>query len=437
MADGSKTIDGQTDIFSNTQLDQRILRSIRELGFTQWTPVQQASLPLILQGQDIAAQAQTGTGKTAAFLIAILTRLLNKHHTTIAKAKPSALILAPTRELAIQIDNDMKQLAKHCRIRHLVVYGGQDYEAQSRQLKEGVDVIAATPGRLIDFSRKKIADLSAVETLVLDEADRMLDMGFLPDIRRIINQLPAREKRQNMLFSATLNPQIMRLAEQWMNNPKKVEIAPETLVAKEVEHFAYVVSRCDKLALLMWLLKHQAGERVLIFRNRRNTAETLARHLIGYGVSCALLSGEVSQSKRLRALEAFRKGNIRVIVATDVAGRGIHVDNITHVINYDIPDEADSYIHRIGRTGRAGVAGQAISFACEDGGFMIPLIEELLGEPVRMLRPEEEMLKLPHPVRHLHSHHAVESLTGKPSSGGRGRQRSRRPGAGQRRRPPR
>ncbi len=403
--------------YAGIEIAEPIARAIEKLGFSDWTPVQKATLPFLLESRDVAAQAQTGTGKTAAFLVTILNRLL-RHPKSSGRdsTKPAALILAPTRELAIQIDNDLKELAQFTGLKHLVVYGGQDYEAQKRRLQNGVEVIAATPGRLLDFSRKKIVDLAAVQTLVLDEADRMLDMGFLPDIRRIINQLPAREKRQNMLFSATLDPRIMRLANQWMNAPERVEIAPDNLVAKEVEHFAYVISREDKLALLLWLLNNQAGERVLVFRNRRVSSEKLAKTLIHYGVNCALLSGDVNQNKRLRVLEAFRKGTIRVIVATDVAGRGIHVENISHVINYDIPDEADAYVHRIGRTGRAGVSGQAVSFACEDGGFMIPQIEEYLGEPIRMLHPEQEMLKLPHPVRQINQHQASESLTGEPKS---------------------
>ncbi len=417
--------------FCGVELDARIVRAIQDLGFSDWTPVQSAPLPLALAGRDVAAQAQTGTGKTATFLITILTKFLRRQAgARQARETPFALILAPTRELAIQIDDDLKELSKYLPIRHVGVYGGMNYEAQARALQGGVDVVAATPGRLIDFSRKRVVDLSQVEILILDEADRMLDMGFLPDIRRIVNQLPAREKRQNMLFSATLSPEIMRLGKQWMNDFERVEIAPDALVAKEVDHYAYPVRRQDKLALLLWLLKHRAGERILVFRNRRSTSEDLAKSLLNYGVNCALLSGDVQQNKRLRVLEAFRKGTIRVVVATDVAGRGVHVDNISQVVNYDVPDEAEAYVHRIGRTGRAGVAGEAISFACEDGGFMIPEIEEYLGESIRMVQTSDDMLKLPHPVRRLHPHPGAEELTGSrpPVRSGRKGRRPGRPG---------
>lgn len=388
--------------FSGTALDPLIVDAIEKLRFSSWTPIQESTLPLLLNNRDVAAQAQTGTGKTAAFLITIISRFLQNHQNEKQNRKtPFSLILAPTRELAIQIDSDLKSLAESTNIRHVGIYGGMDYDHQKRRLQQGVDVITATPGRLLDFSRKKVIDLGKIEILVLDEADRMLDMGFLPDIRRIIRQLPPREKRQNMLFSATLSQEIMRLASQWMNQPERIEIAPDTLVAKEVEHYAYPVQRREKLALLLWLLKNEAGDRVLIFCNRRLQCEKLTKQLLDYGINCAMLTGDVPQNKRLRVLEAFRKGTIRVVIATDVAGRGVHVDNISHVINYDIPDETEAYVHRIGRTGRAGISGRAISFACEDGGFMIPDIEEYLGEPIRMINPEEEMLKLPHPVHRM------------------------------------
>jgi ATP-dependent RNA helicase RhlB len=418
--------------FRKLDVHDRILAAVAELGFTACTPIQAQALPHSLAGKDVAGKAQTGTGKTAAFLITIIQQYLKAGAPRNSTA-PMALVLAPTRELAIQIDKDAAELGKHSGIRHLVVYGGTDYQKQQDQLQEGVDLLTATPGRLIDYLRQRKVSLSEVEVLIIDEADRMLDMGFIPDVRRIVAKLPAAEQRQTLLFSATLSGDIMRLAERWMRDPVQVEIEAEQMVADKVEQILYAVAARDKLALLLWLLNNEAGERVLVFRNRRDSCDRLVRELMRYGVNCALLSGDVPQKKRTKVLEAFRQGRIRVIVATDVAGRGIHVENISHVVNYDLPYEPEDYVHRIGRTGRAGVEGRAVSFACEEGAFVLPDIEAFIETPLASTQPAAEMLKLPHPVNPRAGKVGSgrpprpRSGSGRSRSGGRSRGDGRRP----------
>jgi len=382
--------------FSRLEIDRRILLAIDDLGFEACTPVQKGTLPHSLQGRDATGRAQTGTGKTAAFLITILQRFLADKDDRPPNA-PFALVVAPTRELAIQIDSDAENLGKYVDFRHLVVYGGMNYSKQREEIQAGVDLIVATPGRLLDYMQQRVVDLSRVSVLVIDEADRMLDMGFIPDVRRIVRRLPPREQRQTMFYSATLTPEVLRLADSWLSDPVTVEIEPEQVVPGEVVQVAYAVPADDKLALLLWLLNNEAGDRVLVFRNRRDRSEELAHQLLRYGVNCSLLSGDVPQKKRLHVLEAFRQGRLRVIVATDVAGRGIHVDNISHVVNYDLPYEPEDYVHRIGRTGRAGETGRAVSFACDEGSFVLPEIEEYIKDQIPVEHPSPDMLKLPHP----------------------------------------
>ena len=384
--------------FQDFGLDKRILRAVLEdLEFSRCTPVQAKALPPALAGQDVAGRAQTGTGKTAAFLIAILQRFLTESGSDRKAHEPLALILAPTRELAVQIDRDATGLSAYCDCRNMAVYGGMNYDQQRTQLGAGVDIVAATPGRLIDYMRQGVLSLAKTPILVIDEADRMLDMGFIPDVRRIVARLPSPTQRQTMLFSATLSPEILRLTRRWMREPFMVEVDPENLVAKGVEEIVYAVSSREKLALLLWLLAHEPASRVLVFRNRRRDCENLYEHLRRYDVDCALLSGDVPQKRRLRVLDKFRAGELRVIVATDVAGRGIHVDNISHVVNFDLPYEAENYVHRIGRTGRAGETGRAVSFACEQRSFVIPDIESLIERELTVQHPDPEMLVLPPP----------------------------------------
>ena len=355
------------------------------------------SLPHTLAGKDLAGRAQTGTGKTAAFLVSILHRLLDRNPERKAN-QPFALMLAPTRELAVQIITDAAALCKHCGVRTVAVYGGMSYDQQLNEIAQGVDLVAATPGRLIDYLRQGAIDLSRTEVLVIDEADRMLDMGFIPDVRRIVSRLPEPKDRQTMLFSATLSGEILKLSGKWMReNPVKVETDPEQLVAEGVHEIIYAVSASEKLALLLWTLNNEEWTRVLIFRNRRRDVENLYYKLKRYGVKCEMLSGDVPQKRRMRILEEFRSGEMPVVVATDVAGRGIHVEGISHVVNYDFPFDAEDYVHRIGRTGRAGEIGRAISFAGDDCAFVIPEIEAYIDRELPVQVPEDEMVHLPEP----------------------------------------
>ncbi|MCF7854358.1 MAG: DEAD/DEAH box helicase [Candidatus Pacebacteria bacterium] len=383
--------------FRELPIDDRILSAIGGLGFVHCTPVQKQTLPTALAGRDVTAMAQTGTGKTAAFLITIIQRTLNGDRGPRHAGTPMGLVLAPTRELAVQIGRDADELSEGTDFRHLVVYGGLGYKEQAHALEHPVDLVVATPGRLMDYMGKRIVDLSQVEILVIDEADRMLDMGFIPDVRRILRTLPSKGDRQTLLFSATLPDDVLRLANQWMDDPLRVEVDTEQIVAGEIEQRLYTITAHDKFALLLNILEKEKSDRVLVFCNRRIACETLHRKLHQYGVNVALMTGDVPQKKRMKVLEAFRNGRIRVIVATDVAGRGIHVENITHVINYDLPYEPENYVHRIGRTGRAGVRGQAVSFACEESAFELPAIEDYIKQPLRAERPDSNMLKLPHP----------------------------------------
>ena len=387
-----------TIFFEDLPIHDRLLRAIREdLGFSHCTPIQGDALSPALEGRDVAGMAHTGTGKTAAFLITIFHRLLTHPCEDKRPHVPRALILAPTRELAIQIDKDATKLGTYCGVPHLPVYGGMGFETQQKEIRKGVDVVTATPGRQLDYARRNVLDLSKIEILVIDEADRMMDMGFMPDLRRIVAQLPAPSHRQTMLFSATLPPEIVRIASRWMTDPVRIEAAAEEIVADGVHETVYAVSASEKLALLLWLIRHEAGERILIFRNRRRDVENLYHHLKRYDLSCAMLTGDVPQKKRLQVLERFRKGEVRIIVATDVAGRGIHVENISHVVNYDLPYDADDYVHRVGRTGRAGKTGRAVSFACEQSAYDLPDIEEYIGRQLPTEQPSGEMIELPPP----------------------------------------
>ncbi len=382
--------------FANFGLAAEIVAATVDLGFSECTPVQRLTLPHSLKGSDLLAQAQTGSGKTAAFLITALQRFL-KGELNNKERRPSVLVLAPTRELARQIQQDAVGLAAYTHVRTLAVYGGMKFGEQQDELTKGMDIVVATPGRLLDFMNRRVVDLSAVQLLVIDEADRMLDMGFIPDVRRIVRALPPREKRQTMMFSATLTSDVRKLADSWTVEPETVEIEPDNLIPEEVEERVYSVAARDKLALLLHTLNTEESERVLVFCNRRDSCDRVHRQLLKYGVNSALLTGDVPQKKRESVLEAFREARIRVIVATDVAGRGIHVSNITHVVNYDLPYDAEDYVHRIGRTGRAGVKGVALSFACEEGGFVIPDIEEYIKRELPTQSPEPDWLKLPHP----------------------------------------
>jgi len=423
--------------FHDLGLPDPIMHAVADSGFQYCTPVQALSLPPALEGKDVTGRAQTGTGKTAAFLIAMMTRFIHDPRTEpVPKATPRALIIAPTRELAIQIERDAQALEYHTAINSRAIFGGMDYMRQKEDLKKfPVDIVVATPGRLLDFCQSGDLHLNQVEVLVIDEADRMLDMGFIPDVRRIIRLLPPREKRQTLLYSATLSSDILRLAAQWMRDPVRIEIEPEKVTVDSVNQIVYMVGSHQKLTLLYNIIRHNSTSRILVFGNRRDQTMHLTDHLTRHGINCALLSGDVAQNKRLRILDGFRDNTIQVLVATDVAGRGIHVDDITHVINFDIPYEAEDYVHRIGRTGRAGASGTAITFACEDA-FDLPQIEKFIGRALQCIQPPEELLKpLPPPVRPASSEYAPQERR---SGGGGGRpMRGSKSPSSYRSRPPR
>jgi ATP-dependent RNA helicase RhlB len=386
--------------FHDFDLPSELMHAVADLGFKYCTPIQALSLEHALAGKNVTGKAQTGTGKTAAFLVAILTRYLrtpeSRHG---AGGVPRALVIAPTRELVIQICKDAADIGKYCNLRSLAVYGGMDYDRQKREVSDApVDLLVATPGRLLDFVRSRVIDLSRVDTLVIDEADRMLDMGFIPDVRAIINRLPPKEKRCTMLYSATLDDTVMRLASQWMEAPVKVEVEAETVTTKTVKQIVYVVTADEKFTVLYNHIQQYPDSRILVFCNRRHTTEDVADSLSRRGIRCEMLSGDVNQNRRLRVLEDFREGKVRIVVATDVAGRGLHVDDIGFVVNFDFPYEPEDYVHRIGRTGRAGQTGTAISFADEDESFIIPDIEKFIGEELKctVLKPDDPLLaKLP------------------------------------------
>jgi ATP-dependent RNA helicase RhlB len=431
-----KEPEGETVSFQNLPIHPRILKALLvDLQFEQCTPIQGLALPHTLAGKDVAGRAQTGTGKTAAFLISIFNRLLVENPERLPH-QPYALCIAPTRELAIQIEHDAAEIGKYCGLSTLAVYGGMNYDRQRDRIAAGVDLVAATPGRLLDYVRQKAIDLSQVKVMVIDEADRMLDMGFIPDVRRIIARLCSPAKRQTLLFSATLDRGIMDLAQTWMRpDPVVLEVDSEHVVAENIEEIVYAVSAEEKLALLLWLIKHETWSRILIFRNQRRDVERLYHNLHRYGIHCEMLSGDVPQKKRLRILEAFRKGDIPVVVATDVAGRGIHVDDISHVVNYDFPFEAEDYVHRIGRTGRAGQTGKGISFAGSDCAFVIPEIEEYVDRPLPTQVPAAEMVEMPPAPKGEHGEKPHPRRSSRPkgrprrSGGGdRGRSSSRRGG---------
>jgi ATP-dependent RNA helicase RhlB len=383
--------------FHDLDLPLEVMHAIYETGFSYCTPIQAMALPDTLTGKDLAGRAQTGTGKTAAFLITILTHLLR----TSAPAKrrhgtPRALVLAPTRELVLQIVDDAELLSKYCSINIVALLGGMAYQKQQQQLSEQtVDIVVATPGRLLDFKRQQYLHLEKVEILVIDEADRMLDMGFIPDVRQIVYSTPEKDKRQTLLFSATLTKEVTHLASQWTNNPVIVEIESEQVVTDSIDQKVFLVTRQEKFALLYNIISRQRLERVIIFCNRKDETRALTEKLRSYGMNCAILSGDVPQQKRMKTLEDFRNGKIEILVATDVAGRGIHIEGVSHVINFTLPHDPEDYVHRIGRTGRSGAWGISVSFADERDSFQLPDIEEFIGAKLTCTHPEPEWLTLP------------------------------------------
>jgi len=377
------------DRFHDFALPLPLMHAIADLEFEYCTPIQSGVLPFSLADYDVTGQAQTGTGKSAAFLITILTRLWeNPDQTERPRGSPRSLVLAPTRELALQIESDGRDLAKHMNMGVHCVVGGMDFQKQLDRIKSGpLDLLIATPGRLLDFINRRQINLRQVEVLVLDEADRMLDMGFIPDVRRIVQQTPHKRNRQTLFFSATFNDDVMRLANSWTLEPEHVSITPETVATESVQQEFWLVGADEKAKVLSEFLSEQKPERALIFANRRDQTHRLVALLTRKGLSVEALAGDVPQRKRLSTLNRFKEGDIPYVVATDVAGRGIHVDGVSHVINFDLPEDPEDYVHRIGRTGRAGAEGISISFVSEDDAFNLPLIEEYLGNKVTCTQP--------------------------------------------------
>ena len=378
--------------FARLNLPEPLEHAILDLGFQNTTPVQAEVLPHSLDGADIIAQAQTGTGKTAAFLLSIITYdLENPTLGSRPPGTPFSLIIAPTRELVMQIASDAESLITYTDIQVATLVGGIDYEKQKTKLKKPVDIVVATPGRLLDFARNNIVDLSEVEIMIIDEADRMLSMGFIPDVKAIVSRTPRKENRQTQLFSATYSEDIKRLAKSWTLDPVRIEIAPEQLAVDTVEQKVFLTSEDEKYKVLYNLIKVYEIERVLVFANRRDQCRNLESKLRRHGFKTGLLAGDVPQKKRIRTLDEFKSGEVEILVATDVAGRGLHIDDITHVINYNLPEDPEDYVHRIGRTGRAGSEGTSITLACENDSFMLPNIEELLGVKFNCENPPEEL----------------------------------------------
>ena len=369
--------------FCNLELSDSILLGLNDAAFNHCTPIQDKALPLLLRSKDIAGQAQTGTGKTATFLLATFQHLLNDESEAIKN--PRALILAPTRELAIQIHKDALSLSKHLNLKFALIYGGTDYQKQLDTLKSNIDIIIGTPGRIIDFYKQNAFTLDHIQVTVMDEADRMFDLGFIKDIRYLLHRMPAPEQRLNMLFSATLSYKVTELAYEHMNNPILIRIESEEVTSKAIQQSAYCPANEQKIPLLIGLLNHHQPQRSIIFVNTKRCAELLDDTLNANGYKTAALSGDVPQDKRQRLLADFQDNKITLLIATDVAARGLHIADVSHVINYDLPQDVEDYVHRIGRTARFGASGIAISFICEHYAYSMPDIETYIGQKIPVI----------------------------------------------------
>lgn len=382
--------------FSQLPLESRLLQGLDRIGFESCTPIQARCLPLLLDKKDVAGQAQTGTGKTATFLLAIMHHILNSDRGTEA-GSPRAIVISPTRELAIQIHKDAQTLNEYTRLNTALVYGGVDYQKQLDLFLEPIDILIGTPGRLIDYHKQKAYNLDAIEAVVLDEADRMFDLGFIKDIRYLLRRCPKPEQRLGMLFSATLSHRVMELAYEHMNNPEFIRINPEKLAADKIQQELYHVGKEEKISLLLGLLKRTDPTRTIIFVNTKRTAEKVYSYLAGNGYKSAILSGDVPQRKRQQLFKKFSEGELALLVATDLAARGLHIPDVSHIFNYDLPQNAEDYIHRIGRTARAGASGNAVSFACEEFVYSLIDIEELLRHKIPTIQVSNDLLITPEP----------------------------------------
>ncbi len=379
--------------FTGLGLQESLLKGLVDAGFEFCTPIQAETLPLALAGKDVAGQAQTGTGKSAAFLLAMFNHLMEHPAAESRKlTQPRAFIMAPTRELAIQIHKDAELLGKYTDFKMVLVYGGTGYEQQRKALEDGVDILIGTPGRTIDYFKQNIFDLKAVQVMIMDEADRMFDLGFIKDIRYLLNHMPAREERLNLLFSATLSHRVGELAYDHMNDPVEVEVAPDQKTADKVTQTLYHTANEEKIPLLIGLLRHMDPHRTLIFINTKHMAEKIQSWLEANGLQAEVISGDVPQNKRQRLLEDFSTGKLPVLVATDVAARGLHIPDVSHVFNFDLPQDAEDYVHRIGRTARAGASGDAISFACETHAYSLMEIEEFIAHKIPVARITPDLL---------------------------------------------
>lgn len=369
------------------------MAGIRKAGFKFCTPIQAGTLPLALHGKDVAGQAQTGTGKTAAFLLATLHKLLTDEPREGRKPQQiRALILAPTRELAIQIHKDAAVLAEGTGLKLGLAYGGTDYDKQRDQLAAGVDILIGTPGRVIDYFKQRVFDMKLLEVAVLDEADRMFDLGFIKDVRYMFRHMPPAEERVNLLFSATLSQKVAELAYENMNTPESVKIEADQVTADKVEQSVYYPASDEKIPLLVGLLREFKPTRSMVFVNTKRVAERLERWLNANDFKCAVLSGDVPQKKRQSLLKQFQDGELPMLVTTDVAARGLHINGVSHVFNYDLPNDAEDYVHRIGRTARAGASGVALSFACEEYAFSLPDVEKYIEMKIPKASVTSELL---------------------------------------------
>lgn len=374
--------------FADLNLSDKLMKGIEEAGFTTLMPVQEETLVHTLKGRDAYVQSQTGTGKTAAFLITIFHSFLEKND---PGKKKKALIVAPTRELALQIEKEAKILGHHLDIKIGCFYGGVGYNTQERLLKEGVEIIVGTPGRLLDFHQKRKLDFNRINIVVIDEADRMFDMGFLPDIRKILDGVSRGSVGQAMLFSATLDAATRGIAREYMKNPVKIEIMPEQITVDKITQMLYHVGEQEKMNLMLGILKKEVPRNALIFTNMKHEADRVARHLEHNGYKCQHISGDLPQSKRLRVIDQFKSGKLPFLVATDVAARGLHIDDLELIINYDLPGDCENYVHRIGRTARAGKSGKAISLVCEKYVYNLEAIEDFIGMKIPIAYAEDDL----------------------------------------------
>ena len=421
-----------TDVrFTDFALPDPVQRGIADSGFTFLTPVQARSLPILLEGRDLAVQAQTGSGKTAAFLVTIFDRFLkNPRRAPSAKGVcPRAIVITPTRELTVQVSRDAQELGRHLSIRTLAAYGGVDYKKQREDISQGVDLLVGTPGRLIDYLKQRVYHLRDVEVAVIDEADRMFDMGFIADLRYLLKRMSRYDQRQSLLFSATLGDRVMELSYEYMNVPDLVEVTPERVVAERVEQVLYHVNSHEKFSLLLGILRTEPWTKALLFVNTKRQAEVVRERLDRNGFPSSVLSGDVDQVRRLKILKKFMAGEIRILVATDVASRGLHIEGISHVFNYDLPQDAEDYVHRIGRTARAGASGKAVSLACENFVFSLDAIQDYIGHKIPVVWPEPELFaeEVPRPRKPKTGPSPAAEPGAKPP---RSRQRRPRPKAG-------